>query len=145
VSAVRGRPQTPHISPSQVDSVLRVVMDEVNILCHQVRVPLLLGVSASTSAQPHVVTLIVTLMHFHSATLSERKHQVITQSEPHPTWKTLHTPQQSTQQQTLNTLPIELQERIVIMVRLFKFRFLTPPLEHLLNSSCKTFVRDLIR
>jgi len=70
------------------------------------------------STQPHIVTLTASLMDILSAALSWCRHQVITQSAQHQAWETLHTPQQSTKpRQTLNTLPIELQERVVIEVQ----------------------------
>jgi hypothetical protein len=68
-------------------------------------------------------------MDFLSAALNRCKYQAIPQSEQHQTWETLHTPQQSTQPQTLNTVPIELQERIVIAVRSL-FRPLTSLPDH---------------
>jgi hypothetical protein len=88
------------------------------------------------STQPHIVTLTgaavlrLTLMNFLSAAFNRHMYQAIPQSEQHQTWEMLHTPQQSTQRQTLNTLPIELQERIVIAVRP-SFCSLTPLSEHL--------------
>jgi hypothetical protein len=76
----------------------------------------------------------VAVMHFLSAALGRRKQPGVTQ--PETIWESSPMPQQleQKQRQTLNTIPIELQERIIIAVRRSLLRSLASLPEHLFRT-----------